>query len=205
VSRPASAQDWQDVDDLEDFVAYLRLLAGEAELAEQSSGSWRNTTIPDFLAAIDSLLALDEEPDARGSNAVTELTMTTWRELAALLRTATTTPAAASTDAGAKNGDAKSVNSLADLRSYLRWLIEDFRLDMAEVAERTRADPWGYFGRWAHGVLSIWLERWAAWLEGCYLSPLPALMVKLGIQREPVEPMSWRSIAIQMSGARIYE
>jgi hypothetical protein len=30
-------------------------------------------------------------------------------------------------------------------------------------------------------------------------------MVGLGIQREPVEPMSWRSIAVQLSGARTYE
>jgi len=30
-------------------------------------------------------------------------------------------------------------------------------------------------------------------------------MAKHGIQREPVEPISWRSIAIQLSGDRIYE
>ncbi|MBS2535936.1 hypothetical protein KGQ20_24540 [Catenulispora sp. NF23] len=62
--------------------------------------------------------------------------MTTWRELAELLRDATSTPAAASTDTGYENGDAESVNSLADLRSYLHRLIEDFRLDVAEVASR---------------------------------------------------------------------
>jgi hypothetical protein len=64
---------------------------------------------------------------------------------------------------------------------------------------------WDNQGRWAHRNLSARLERWAAWLQDCYLKPLPAVMVKLGIQREPVEPMSWRSIAIQLSGARIYE
>lgn len=52
--------------------------------------------------------------------------------------------------------------------------------------------------------MSDWLRTRAAWLEG-YLRPWPALIVKHGIQREPVEPMSWRSIAIQLSGARIYE
>lgn len=94
---------------------------------------------------------------------------------------------------------------MESLRAYLHWLIKDFRLDRAEVAERTRIDKWHNQGRWAHGILSNWLGAWAAWLDDAYLKPLPAMMVKLGIQREPVEPMSWRSIAIQLSGARIYE
>jgi hypothetical protein len=133
-----------------------------------------------------------------------EAMMTTWSEFAVLLHNATTEPPTTSADGVDKHPDAKTVDSLESLRAYLHWLIEDFRLDTAEVAERTRINKWHNSGRWAHGFLSNWLAAWAAWLEG-YLRPRPALMVKYGIEREPVKPMSWRSIAIQLSGARIYE
>ena len=206
MTRPASTDDWQDVDSLEDFVAYLDLLADEARAAERGAGSWRNTTIPDFLAAIDTLLAFHQDQAARGNPAFAESTMTTWWELAVLLHNATTEPPATPADvAVADHADANAVENLESLRGYLHWLIEDFRLDAAEVAERVSGNKWDNQGRWSHGILSSWLGTWAAWLEGSYLKPLPALMVKLGIQREPVEPMSWRSIAIQLSGARIYE
>lgn len=204
MTRPASAQDWQDVDSADDFIAYLRLLAADAERAEQGTGSWLNTTIPDFLTATDALLGFARDQAAHGNSVFAEPMMTTWWEFAVLLHNATTEPPAALPDTADKHDDAKTVDSLESLRAYLHWLIEDFRLDTAEVAERTRINKWDNSGRWAHGFLSNWIGAWAAWLEG-HLRPRPALMVKHGIQREPVEPMSWRSIAIQLSGARIYE
>ncbi|MEY9860555.1 hypothetical protein ABH935_006192 [Catenulispora sp. GAS73] len=102
-------------------------------------------------------------------------------------------------------GEAKEVDGLDSLLGYVRWLIDDFLLGQAETAERTRNNKWSYFGKWARGSLPAWLGAWAAWLEDAYLKPLPALMVKHGITREPIETVSWRSIAIQLSGARIYE
>lgn len=200
MTRPTSAQDWQDVDTLADFVAYLYLLAAEARFAEESGGQWRNTTIPDLLAAIDTVLEQD-----RANPESAEPTMTTWSEFAALLLNATTEPPTIPSEAADKHADADTVDSLEDLRAYLHWLIEDFRLDTAEVAERTRINKWDNEGRWAHRTLPEWLGTWAAWLNDAYLKPLPAVMVRLGIQRPPVEPMSWNSIAIQLSGARIYE
>ena len=204
MTHPASARNRQDVDSADDFVAYLRLLAADAERAEQGTGRWLNTTIPDFLSAIDTLLGLPRDQAARGDSAFVEPVMTTWRELAVLLHKAANERPVTRLDETDEQADAKAVDSLASLRAYLRWLIEGFRLDTAEVAERTRVNEWHNSGRWAHGFLSNWLAAWAAWLEG-YLGPRPALMVKLGIEREPVEPVSWRSIAIQLSGARIYE
>lgn len=204
MTRPASAQDWQAVESAEEFVAYLRLLAADAERSEQGTGSWLNTTVPDFLTAIDTLLDSTRDQAACGNPAFAEPMMTTWWEFAVLLHNATIEPPAHWPDEAEKHADAKTVDSLEGLRAYLHWLIEGFRLDTAEVAERTRANKWDNSGRWAHGFLSNWLAAWAAWLEG-YLRPRPALMIKYGIEREPVEPMSWRSIAIQLSGARIYE
>ncbi len=82
--------------------------------------------------------------------------MTTWWEFAVLLHT----PPAASAEVADKHADAKTVESLESLRAYLHWLIEDFRLDTAEVAERTRVNKWHNSGRRAHGFLFNWLGAW---------------------------------------------
>ncbi|MEZ0114777.1 hypothetical protein ABH920_008812 [Catenulispora sp. EB89] len=206
MTQPASVEDWQDVEGIEYFVAYLHLLAAEAGAAEHGMGSWRNATIPDFLAAIGTLLAFTQTQIALGNPVFAEPMMTDWWEVACLLSTARHEAPASLPEATTGNlGDAKAVEGLDSLLDYVRWLIGDFRLDAAEVAERTSWNKWDSQGRWAYGVLSNWLGTWAAKLEDAYLKPLPALMIKLRIQRDPVEPVSWRSIAVQLSGARIYE
>jgi hypothetical protein len=62
VTRPANSQDWQNIDELEDSVACLRVLSAKAR---KCTGQWRNTTIPDFLATIEALLALAQEQTAQ--------------------------------------------------------------------------------------------------------------------------------------------
>lgn len=94
MTHPASTQDWQVVDSAEDFVAYLRLLAADAERAEQGTGPWLNTTIPDFLTAIDTLLDFTRDQAACGNPAFAEPMITTWWEFAVLLHNATTEPPA---------------------------------------------------------------------------------------------------------------
>lgn len=95
------------------------------------------------------------------------------------------------------------VVSVNDLRMPAATLATDFAREQREIKEKIRRgeSKWGG-GTWAHGQLDAFLSAWAAWLEDTRLKPLPALMVKHGIKRQPVEPVTWQSIAVQLRGAR---
>jgi hypothetical protein len=201
MNRPATGEDHEAVEDLDGFAAYLLALAADAADATGTT-TWLNTTIEDFLGALATLLAAaDANPSAEGKMPEP----TTWKELAVLLYKARSHQLASPAPTNDQVSDAKSVEGRHELVTYILWLIIDLRRDRAEAAERTRESRWAREGRWAHWVLSSWLEAWGSWLRDAYLKPLPPLMVKLGITREPIEPVGYRSIAIQLSGARIYE
>lgn len=209
MTHPTTIDNWQDVNSLQEFVAYLRLLAADAGRAESAAQPWPNATIPDFLAAVATLLAAapaQATGDDPAAETIAEISAPAeWWQLAVLLREAQTERPVALPAIPGESNDAKSVDSVEGLLAYLRWLIEDCRQDGAEAAERARTDQDPDSGRWAHSTLPNWLEAWAGWLEACYLKPHPAMMIQLGAERTPVEPVGWRSIAIQLSGARIYE
>jgi hypothetical protein len=98
------------------------------------------------------------------------------------------------------------VDSAFHLQMYLASLATGFAREQREIAELTRrGEPTWEAGSWAHRSPDGFLGAWAAWLEGAHLKPLPASMVKLGIERRPVEPVTWRSIAFQLHIARSYE
>ena len=204
MNRPATGEDHEVVEDLEGFAASLLALAADTAVAT-GTGTWLNTTIADFLGAIAALLAAN---GANPSGSATEVAVpepATWNELAALLHRARSHQTAAPAATNDQLADARSVGDRDELLAYIRWLIDDLPQDGAETAERTRVGQWAGEGRWAHRALSTWLEAWGRWLRDAYLKPLPLLMVKLGMTREPIEPVGYRSIAIQLSGARIYE
>ena len=201
MNRPATGEDHEAVEDLDGFAAYLLALAADAAEAT-GTATWLNTTIEGFLGAVATLLAAaDANPSAEGKMPEP----TTWNELAALLYNARNHQIASPVATNNRLSDAKSVEDRDALLAYIRWLINDLQQDRAEAAERIQAGRWAGEGRWAHWMLPNWLEAWGSWLRDAYLKPPPPLMVRLGITREPIEPVGYRSIAIQLSGARIYE
>src|SRR5580658_2608300 len=175
MTQPRTIDNCQDVDSLQDFVAYLRLLAADARHAESASRPWPNATIPEFLGSVATLLAGSKAAAGEAGPAMSE-----WSQLAVLLREAQAgQPATLPADAG-QNADAKAVDSVEGLLAYLRWLIEDCRRDSADAVEHHRSDDSDTSGRWAHRALPSWVEAWASWLEDCYLKPHPAMMIQLG-------------------------
>lgn len=201
MNRPATGEDHEAVEDLDGFATYLLALAADAAEAT-GIATWLNTTIEGFLDAVATLLAAaDANPSAEGKMPEP----TTWNELATLLYNARNHQIASPAATNNRLNDAKSVEDRDALLAYIRWLINDLQQDRAEAAERIQAGRWAGEGRWADWMLPNWLEAWGRWLRDAYLKPLPPLMVRLGITREPIEPAGYRSIAIQLSGARIYE
>jgi hypothetical protein len=190
------------VESAEDFVAYLLLLSSDAEQSREGRTPWRHDTIPDFLEAIAALI----RPSHGGADLVEGLDLPPihdWRYLAALLHAARSAVVKAELQQVEAIEDSDQVDDADSLRGYIRWLIDDYHADEAELAERAAAGLWASEGRWAHAVMENWLETWAAWLEGWYLDVrTPEIRVERGASLEPV---TWASIALQLSAARIYE
>ncbi|MFE7214121.1 hypothetical protein ACFY0A_38010 [Streptomyces sp. NPDC001698] len=75
---------------------------------------------------------------------------------------------------------------------YVATLATDFVRDQRE--QQTKNAEWaGDGGSWAHDTLYDWLDSWASWVAAD--SPLHAQL----------EPVTWRSVALQLSAVRIYE
>ncbi|WP_189954392.1 hypothetical protein [Streptomyces alanosinicus] len=73
-------------------------------------------------------------------------------------------------------------------------LAVDFRRDERERRARAERGEWaGDGGTWAHGILGDWLDAWAWWLRAT--TPVHARL----------EPVTWRSIALQLGAAQGYE
>ncbi|MCF0078301.1 hypothetical protein [Streptomyces lomondensis] len=190
---------WQQVKSKRDFTAYLQLMSADCETAcgGQDPGMptaqhWTNQSVDGFLWAWVRLLEsringtdlLHEEAPGRPG----------WQGLAFQLDTLRTSPPgfdSAPADVVTAPG---SVGSARDLRLYAATLATDFARDQRERQAKLSRGEWaGDGGTWAHGTLYNVLDAWAAWLGAD--SPFHARL----------EPVTWWSIAHQLSAARIYE
>ena len=199
---------WRDVESVQDFVSYLRLLADECARAvgdgdgDPSAQSWTNRSINDFLWAWSpAVRRLLETVDSAHDH-----DQPGWRGLAFQLHLARMTKPGFNcvfADSGLRCDE---VDSALHLQMHLAALATGFACEQREIAERTRrGDSALDAGSWVHRRLDAFLHAWAAWLEGACLKPLPSSAMKSGIERPPVEPVTWRSIAFQLDAARTYE
>ena len=187
------------MDSRADFAAYLLALAFGSDLACGRQGSeaptaqlWTHQSINGFLwgwvrllgSRIDGTDLLHEEAPGQPG----------WRGLAYQLDTVRTTPPGfncALADSGTKP---EEVDAVRDLRMYAATLATDFARYQREMQAKAERGEWaGDGGSWAHSTLHDWLDAWAAWVDQD--SPSHAQL----------EPVTWRSIAVQLSVARIYE
>ncbi|MEU6961292.1 hypothetical protein [Streptomyces chrestomyceticus] len=85
-------------------------------------------------------------------------------------------------------------DTAGDLLMYAASLATDFSRDQRDCQAKAERGEWtGDGGSWAHGTLYDWFEAWGAWVGAD--SPRHA----------GLEPVTWRSIALQLSVARSYE
>ena len=190
---------WQQVDSRQDFAAYLRFLAFDCEGAcgtqdyeAPTAQRWTHQSINGFLwgwvrllgGRLDGTDLLHEEAPGRPG----------WRGLAYQLDMARTTPPGfncALADSGTTSDD---VHTAWDLRMYAATLATDSARDQREWQAKIDRGEWASDGgSWAHSTLYDWLDAWAAWVGAT--SPLHAQL----------EPVTWRSVALQLSAAKIYE
>jgi hypothetical protein len=176
---------------LDEFRTYLMTLSSEADAAtghvrgEGDTASWINATLPQFIAGLASGIAAVDEATTGGETL-------TWQQLALFLFAARNQDPTVFDTAKESIATPEDVSSRDDLLAYLGWLHHDFILDQEETAERARQGLWSHEGRWAHAELASWFEAWAAWLDGRRA-------------RAMVEPVTWKSCAIQLAAARVYE
>lgn len=120
-----------------------------------------------------------------------------WRGLAFQLHSVRTTPSG-SAPALADDSDPVTgpyeVDSAHALRRYVAALATDFVRDQRETQAKFSRGEWaGDGGSWAHHSLCDWLDAWASWTDAN--SPRHA----------ELEPVTWRSVALQLAAAQGYE
>ncbi|MEV4682304.1 hypothetical protein [Streptomyces kurssanovii] len=199
MSEPRSPDSWQQVTSRQDFTAYLRQLSADCESAcggqdprVTAAQRWTNQSVDAFLWAWVRLL----ESRLDGTDLLHEEApgMPGWRGLAFQLDTLRTSPPgfdSALADVVTEPGE---VGSAHDLRLYAATLATDFARDQREMQLKTGRGEWaGDGGSWASGTLHDVLESWTAWLDTD--APFHARL----------EPVTWWSVAHQLSVARIYE
>ncbi|MGW3572035.1 hypothetical protein ACWDSL_50650 [Streptomyces sp. NPDC000941] len=199
MSASRSIDSWQQVESRQDFAAYLDFLAFDCEQAcsgqeaePPTVSRWTNRTINGLLwgwarllgGRLDGTDLLHEEaPDRPG-----------WQGLAYQLDTVRTTSPGFNLVLADSEIEPNEVDTPRDLRRYVATLAADFARDEAECQAKIDRGQWaGDGGSWAHSTLYDWLGAWAAWVGAN--SPLHAQL----------EPVTWRSVALQLSAARIYE
>lgn len=189
---------WQQVESRAEFAAYLRFLAFDCERACSGQDSeapaaqhWAHKSINGFLrgwvrllgSRIDGTDLPHEEAGQPG-----------WRGLAYQIDMVRTTPPGFNcvlADSGTKP---EEVDTARDLRMYAATLATDFARDQREMQAKIDRGEWaGDGGSWAHSTLYDWLASWAAWVGAN--TPLHAQL----------DPVTWRSVAQQLSVARVYE
>lgn len=199
MSTSRNIDSWQQVNSRAGFAAYLRFLAFDCEGAGEgkdpgapSARRWTHQSIDGFLwgwvrllrSRIDGTDLLQEEAPGRPG----------WRGLAYQLDRVRTTPPmfnCAFADSGTRP---EEVDTVWGLRLYAAALATDFARDQREMRARAdRGERIGDGGSWAHSALRDWLGAWAAWVGAD--SPRHAQL----------DPVTWRSVAEQLSVARIYE
>ncbi|WP_409239611.1 hypothetical protein [Streptomyces sp. PA5.6] len=198
MSVPQNIDSWQQVHSRQDFTAYLQMLSADCETACAGQDPripvaqrWSNQSVDGFLWAWARLL----ESRLDGTDLLQEQSpgRPGWQGLAFQLDHVRTSPpgfASAPADMVTKWDD---VNSAHDLRMYIAALATDFVRDQREYEAKRSRGEWAHDGgSWAHGLLYDVLDAWAAWLGS---TPL----------RAELEPVTWRSVALQLSAAQIYE
>lgn len=199
---PRHVNAWSVVESAEDFVAYLTLLSHDAQRAREAAKPWHNDSIPTYLAALATLV----QPRHYCIDFVEVFgppPMNSWRALAAQLHAARDAESTIDLEQFPPTRDSDQVVDVNTFLGYLRWLIDDFHTDQAELAERAAAGLWAHEGRRAHAIIENWLGTWGAWLNDWYLKVAsPAVRAERGTRLVPV---SWSSAAMQLSAARIYE
>lgn len=122
-----------------------------------------------------------------------------WAGLAQQLRTALDAPSVGLAEP-APLEDEPAVASPADLRSLLRALAADFARNRARTQGRLAQGLWaGDGGGWASGSMAQFLDSWEAWLD--VRLNRPAAFPRA----QPIEPVTWASVACQLIVARGYE
>ncbi|MGY0055197.1 hypothetical protein ACWY4P_01210 [Streptomyces sp. LZ34] len=117
-----------------------------------------------------------------------------WRGLAYQLETARTTSPDFNCVLANSGIEPDEVNTPRGLQRHVATLAADFTRDQRECQAKIDRGQWaGDGGSWAHSTLYDWLGAWAAWVDAN--SPHHAQL----------EPVTWRSVALQLSAARIYE
>jgi hypothetical protein len=199
---PRHVNAWSVVESAEDFVGYLTLLSRDAERAREAGAPWHNDSVPAYLAALAALV----QPQHYCIDFVEGFgapPMDSWRDLAAQLHAARSFEKSMELEQFQPVPDGDHVADVETFLGHLRWLIDDFHADQAERAGRAAAGLWAYEGRWAHAIIEDWLGTWGAWLDDWYLK---AASPTVRAERAALlEPVSWRSVAWQLSAARIYE
>ena len=187
------------MDSRADFAAYLRFLAFDCERAcggqdpeALAALPWTHQSINGFLWGWVRLLGSRTD----GTDLLHEETADQpgWRGLAYQLDTVRTTPSGFNCVLADSDTKPEEVDTARDLRMYAATLAIDFARAQQEMQAKIDRGEWaGDGGSWAHSTLYDWLDAWAAWVDAD--SPRHAQL----------DPVTWRSIAVQLSVARIYE
>ncbi|MBR7833297.1 hypothetical protein KDL01_08470 [Actinospica durhamensis] len=165
---------------------------------------WRNATIPAFLTAFADLIR-SSHYCADFEEGFGPPPMNGWRDLAALLHAARGAVVRGELPTPEPISDHRGVEDAETLRGYIQWLTGDFQNDQADLAMRAAEEPRAREGGWAHAVIENWLATWSYWLRDWYLTCLKAASPELKAEQAArLEPVTWTSIAIQLSAARIY-
>ncbi|MFE2553206.1 hypothetical protein ACFXGI_32360 [Streptomyces sp. NPDC059355] len=176
---PENVEAWDRVERRPDLVAYLLLLSAEY------AGAGAHRTLDGFL--LGWVTVLDRHLDG------TAVLGGGWRGLACQLYRARTAEPHRDTALAEPPTAEDAVSNASDLRRYLATLAVDFARDRQEMRTRAARGLWaGDGGSWAHGTAEAWFDGWAAWLA---VTPYA----------HELEPVGWRSVAEQLSAARIYE
>lgn len=196
---PRNIDSWQQVKSWQDFTAYLQRLSADCETACDgqdpripAAQRWTNQSVDGFLWAWvrllqgrldDTDLLHEEAPGQPG-----------WQGLAFQLDTLRDSPPGFNSAPADSVTEPYQVSSAHDLRLYAATLATDFARDDRETQAKISRGEWaGDGGSWASGTLSQVLESWSAWLAAD--TPFHAQL----------EPVTWRSVAHQLSAAQIYE
>ncbi|MFF3457069.1 hypothetical protein ACFYXH_22655 [Streptomyces sp. NPDC002730] len=198
MSAPRNIDSWQQVESRQDFTAYLQKLAADREKVckgqdprSPAAQCWTNQTVDSFLWAwvrllesrLDGTDLLHEEAPGRPG----------WQGLAFQLDAVRTTPPGFNSAPADSVTEWDEVDSAHELRMYVAALATDFARDQRDYQAKISRGEWaGDGGSWAHGLLYNVLDAWAAWLVSSTL-------------HAQLEPVTWRSVALQLSAAQIYE
>ncbi len=96
--------------------------------------------------------------------------------------------------------DEPAVTTSGELRAWLLVLACDYARDRAWRKARQARGQWaGDGGGWASASPAGFLESWESWLSST-LGTTPTFP-----DTPPIEPVTWASVAWQLSAARVYE